>query len=421
MLLQQWGKQLAATANISIAASASVPVPAPAAAPLAGDVRHRGTWLKTTPKHIWQLSRAGQGHGQEIRREWECVWGGEEGCLQQDTKQAGSEATARQGSDTWAGSFDIWQTWMQACRQAGGRQGEQLLDQLEQAINCCYRKKLSPSLPLPPLCCLETWNGRLIKMERRQQDERTTCTARGTSKPNMFNGVIYVGATLPAPTLPLPPVCPACPACLDLGAICRLAGVGKKLFATWTWKLFTSTKRTRRERHGTMAPRCRQRREQRKREGERERERECAKNGNYLIRARHLLVFCVWSFFIMCCLPQREAEKQRQTGGKRVGDVKKRASQGRRGRQTGNSKCEMGKSEMENGANSLACHLNEAVRRLAALCFCLLVFYLISWCDYSCTCSFYGNLMELRSGRQAFFTGYLIHFWSVVKVIKLLF
>lgn len=99
MLLQQWGKQLAATANISIAAPASVPAPAAAAAaPLAGDVRHRGTWLKTTPKHIWQLSRAGQGHGQGIRREWECVCG--EGCLQQDTKQAGSEATARQGSDT---------------------------------------------------------------------------------------------------------------------------------------------------------------------------------------------------------------------------------------------------------------------------------------------------------------------------------
>lgn len=74
MLLQQWGKQLAATANISIAA---VPAPAAAAAPLAGDVRHRGTWLKTTPKHIWQLSRAGQGHGQGIRREWKCVEGGE--------------------------------------------------------------------------------------------------------------------------------------------------------------------------------------------------------------------------------------------------------------------------------------------------------------------------------------------------------
>lgn len=64
MLLQQWSKKLATSATTSItAASTSVPAAPAAAVAAAGDVRRRGTWLKTTPKHIWQLSRAGQGNG----------------------------------------------------------------------------------------------------------------------------------------------------------------------------------------------------------------------------------------------------------------------------------------------------------------------------------------------------------------------
>lgn len=211
-------------------------------------------------------------------------------------------------------------------------------------------------------------------MERRQQDERTGRRTRfsvwGTSRPNMFNGVIYVGAP-PCPYTPL-----WLPCLPRLGCNLSTRGGRKKIICHLNLKIiYFYEANTSRAQEQWPQGADREGREGRveERDGDRAREGVCKKWQLFNTRSTFVGILCVKFFHYVLSAPERESKKgsERRKERGREKERERRGRRGRRGRQTGRvgAQFEMGKCEMENGANSLACHLNEAVRWLAALCF----------------------------------------------------